>query len=130
MIPFNLEEYLKNPLREIVTRDGRKVRIICTNVKNKYSIVAVIENRISDEEVITLTKDGKFFDDVSHEKDLFFAPKKYEGWINLYKDGGKGINIMGHYTSNPYDSEEKAIAIGKAIKNYVATIKIEWEADE
>lgn len=29
-----------------------------------------------------------------------------------------------------YDSEEKAIEIGRTTKNYVATIKIEWEADE
>ena len=48
----------------------------------------------------------------------------------IFRDSGEGINIMGHYTSNPYDSEEKAIEIGRTTKNYVATIKIEWEADE
>ena len=29
MKPFNLEEYLANPNRKIVTRDGRNARIIC-----------------------------------------------------------------------------------------------------
>lgn len=31
MKEFSLEEYLKNPNRKIVTRDGRDVRIICTD---------------------------------------------------------------------------------------------------
>ena len=64
------------------------------------------------------------------EKTFPLLQKRYEGWINIFRDSGEGINIMGHYTSNPYDSEEKAIEIGRTTKNYVATIKIEWEADE
>ena len=35
MKQFNLEEYLKDPSREIITRDGRPVRIICTNAKSR-----------------------------------------------------------------------------------------------
>ena len=31
MEPFNLEEYLKDSSRKVVTRDGRNVRIICTD---------------------------------------------------------------------------------------------------
>ena len=33
MKQFNLMEYLANPSRKIVTRDGRNVRIICTDKK-------------------------------------------------------------------------------------------------
>ncbi len=44
MKPFNLEEYLKNPNREIVTRDGRNVKIICTNFDSeKYPIIGEIK---------------------------------------------------------------------------------------
>lgn len=35
MKQFNLEEYLKNPKRKVVTRDGRDVRVICTDRKTK-----------------------------------------------------------------------------------------------
>lgn len=31
MKEFSLEEYLAHPKRKIVTRDGRKVRIVCTD---------------------------------------------------------------------------------------------------
>ena len=45
MIPFNLEEYTKNPNRKIVTRDGRAVtKILCTDAKGPFPIVALVEN--------------------------------------------------------------------------------------
>ena len=31
MKQFSLEEYLEHPDRKVVTRDGRSVRIICTD---------------------------------------------------------------------------------------------------
>ena len=31
MKQFNLKEYLKDPNKKVVTRDGRNVRIICTD---------------------------------------------------------------------------------------------------
>ena len=44
MKPFNLEEYLKNPDKKVVTRDGRNVRIICTDRRDSvYPIVVLIE---------------------------------------------------------------------------------------
>lgn len=44
MKPFNLEEYLKNPSRKIVTRDGRVVeRILCTDAVGHYPIVALVK---------------------------------------------------------------------------------------
>ena len=131
MKPFNLEEYLKNPLREIVTRDGKKVKIHCTNYwkynNEKPLIIAEVEGIGFSE---SFNEDGTYYNTFESKKDLFFAPKKYEGWIHIFRDSGKDINIMGRYTSNPYDSEEKAIAIGRTTKSYVATIKIEWEVDE
>ena len=44
MKQFNLDEYLKNPSRKVVTRDGKNVRIVCTDKKgNDYPVVALIE---------------------------------------------------------------------------------------
>ena len=42
---FNLEEYLKNPSQKVVTRDGREVRIICTDMKS-----------YDDDKIVTLIK--------------------------------------------------------------------------
>ena len=81
MKQFNLEEYLKNPSRKVVTRDGRNVRIICTNAKGGYPVVVLIEEQYSNRESIyTFTKNGNW--SISGEEsinDLFFAPEKHEG---------------------------------------------------
>jgi hypothetical protein len=42
MKQFNLEEYLANPSRKVVTREGRSARIICTDAKEGYPVVALI----------------------------------------------------------------------------------------
>ena len=126
MKPFNLEEYLANPNRKIVTRDGREVkRILCTDVKGKYPIVVVIDNRDGNtERAISLTKDGKFFDGSSDNKDIFFAPEKHEGWVNIFEDavGNPSITDLRIFTSKE-DAEKE----GKNKKWYVTTAKIEWE---
>ena len=122
---FNLEEYLKNPSKKIVARDGRSVKIICTDRKNlNHPIVALIENEFTEEEgVLCYTKEGKIFNQVSNDADLFFVSEKKEGWINLYRTKTSSQYV----TSNLYNSEEKAIEIGRTSENYIATTKIEWE---
>ena len=46
MKPFSLEEYLKNPNRKILTRDGRNVKIICTNFLSNKNVIAEIEKDV------------------------------------------------------------------------------------
>lgn len=126
MKQFSLEEYLKNPSRKVVTRNGRKVnRFLCTDARGQYPIVALVKALDNDNESsFSYTKDGHFSPGEEHVYDLFFAQEKHEGWINLYKCE----NSTKCYTSNPYDSEEKAIKLGKMSDNYLKTVKIEWEA--
>ena len=125
MKPFSLEEYLANPSKKIVTRDGRSAKIICTDRKNlNHPIVALVKSKFAEEEnIVCYTKEGKIFNQVSNDADLFFVSEKKEGWINLYKTETSSQYV----TSNPYDSEEKAIEIGRNSENYIATTKIEWE---
>ena len=74
MKSFNLEEYLKNPSKKVVTRDGRKVtRFLCTDVKGDYPIVALVENFSGNEIPISYTKDGKYRIWDKSGGDLFFA---------------------------------------------------------
>ena len=125
MKQFNLDEYLKNPSRKVITRDGRNARIICTDAKNNYPIVALIEMPNGRErQPCGYKEDGTY---IIGERlscyDLFFAPKKHEGWLNIYRSES-GFYLRG----NPYKSKEEAEEVAKAnYKNFCTTVKIEWE---
>ena len=118
MKPFSLNEHLANPLRKVVTRDGREVKIHCTNFSGIFPIIAEIESMGKS---FSYNKDGKISYVESSIYDLFFVPEIHEGWINVYS---------GSYFSTSariFSSEEEAKKEGKKWKDYVATIKIEWE---
>ena len=122
---FSLEEYLKNPSKKVVTRDGRSARIICTDGSNKtYPIFALIQNE-EYKDVLSYTNDGINVEGSESPFDLFFVTEKKEGWINIYKSKSMGAPIGGTI----YDSEEEAETEGKRGKNYIATVKIEWEEE-
>lgn len=122
MKQFNLEEYLTNPNRKIITREGKSVRIICVNrFYNDYPIVALIRNK--DKEIVECyTKDGNFLENNTHNCDLFFAPVKKSGWINLYK-----MNSIISPGPLAYDTKEEAESAAGNRSDYISTIKIEWE---
>ena len=124
MKPFSLEEYIKDPSRKVVMRDGRPVRIVCTDRKGggNQPIVALYPSsqKYLGEIVSTFCANGEFTMGTESDFDLFFAPEKHEGWVNLYHS-----SILNEiYSSKVYASEEDA-------KQYagesIATIKVEWE---
>ena len=125
MKPFNLEEYLKNPSKKVMTRDGDNVRIICTDKIGDCPLVVLIKSELGNEAIFEYTKDGKwYYDERECSLDLFFAPEKYEGWINIFKSSND-IAFLGQ--SLIYESKEDAKKGGKGCDSYTATIKIEWE---
>ena len=123
MKQFNLEEYLANPSKKVVTGDGRNVRIICTDSKiRNYPIIALVEEPSGFENLFSYTEGGQMVSSEPSKKyDLFFATERKEGWANLYRGN---IDYIGGcvYTSK----EEAEENIGNK-ETYVATIKIEWE---
>ncbi len=123
MKQFNLEEYLKNPSRKVVTRDGRNVRIRCTDRKSEEQpIVALVSSLTEDSEYVgTYRKDGIWSTSgCASELDLFFAPEKHEGWVNLYKDNDNVYASM-----DIFKTKEKAEAL--SCSSCIATVKVEWE---
>ena len=119
MKQFNLEEYLENPSRKVVTRDGRNVRIICTDFDNPdFPVVAEIKGH---KWPISFATNGMAIKKRQLCSDLFFAPEKHEGWINVY------MNCIEHHVGSLYSSKEDALKVAKDNDNYVATVKIEWE---
>ena len=124
MKQFDLKEYLANPSRKLVTGDGRKVKILCTNRKSTYPIVALVENHDSDNESVYSYRENGLYSrfSQSEENNLFFAPETHEGWINVYRN-----NDSHTYAGAVYDSKEDAEKRKTIDENYVTTIKIEWE---
>ena len=123
MKPFSLEEYLANPSRKVVTRDGRDVRIICTDFDNPdFPVIAEIKGH---KWPISFTANGETIMGRLLSSDLFFAPEKHKGWMNIYKHND------GHYEGdgNIYNTEEecKANQVSCYRYQYLTTVKIEWE---
>ena len=129
MKQFNLEEYLANPSRKVITRDGRSVRIVCTDrkSKNNFPIIALIEGLDGDEEFLCYPREGKW--STCKNIDLFFAPEKHEGWVNIYKAGVQketlGCLVTRYVGSSIWPTEEAAKTAADA--DDIVTIIIEWE---
>lgn len=124
MKQFNLEEYLKNSNKKVITRDGRNVRIICTNrFDENYPVIALVTDEDS-EKCYSYTTFGKFdgYQNQDCELDLFFAPVKKSGWINLYK-----MNSIISPGPRAYDTKEEAKSAAGNRSDYISTIKIKWE---
>ena len=121
MKPFNLEEYLANPTRKVVTREGKPARIICTDAKfEKYPLVALITKKDGQEFIAIFDTLGKYHCKHYSYLDLFFATEKHEGWTNVYEEGTNRY-LDGCICS----TEEEAKRIRGC--GYITTIKIEWE---
>lgn len=123
MKQFDLEEYKKNPNRKVVTRDGKSVRIVCTDmIGTSYPVLAICRVDPTHDCYYSYTINGKH-NNVDSRLDLFFAPEKKEGWANLYDLSG------GPYLGSVYSSKEVAEAMSKkcGLQHYIATCKIEWE---
>lgn len=125
MKQFSLEEYLKNPQRKIITRDGRSVRIVCTDRRglNVKPIAALITIPNGDEIIKTYWENGvatQGYED--NPNDLFFATEKKTKWLNVYTDDNKN-----YIDANFFETEEEAIENKSAVCNYIATVKIEVE---
>ena len=121
MRQFDLDKYLKNPNRKVVTRDGRSVRIVCTDmIGTSYPILAICRVDATHDCYYSYTLNGKHNLGVESRLDLFFAPEKRSGWINIYDRTGDA-----HASRRIYDTEEEALECASVER--VDTIKIEWE---
>ncbi len=118
MKPFNLEQALAGA--PVVTRNGLPI------VELKYlattSKLAVVRKEY-DEKLISyfIPCDRKLDETIEYVTNLFMAPTKKEGWVNLYACG-EG-DVVCSYCVHPSQQEAK----DKAEVGIIATIKIEWE---
>lgn len=115
--PFDLEAAKAG--KPVCTRDGRKARIICFDAKCNKPIVALIYD-CNKETVFQYLESGRFFVDQIDKYDLMMFTRKKEGWLNIYKDFEDTVCCV-------YPTEKEALEDGETEKDYITTIKIEWE---
>ena len=128
MKQFNLQEYLANPNRQVVTRDGQKVRIVCTDRAglNTKPIVALIILPNGDEVIKTFWDNGIETAGSEDKNDLFLGPIKHTDWVNLYRtESGQYKCGAAHKT----EQIAKNVSVGESQYVYVTTIKVEWEEE-
>ena len=119
MKQFNLAEYLKNPSKKVVTRDGRSARIRCTDRIDPYFPIVALISTESGEDIVEYTSNGLHWLGAKTDYDLFFAPEKHEGWVNIYPGPFTGVVV--------YKTEEDAKHYANVYAKVIATVKIEWE---
>ena len=124
MKQFNLDEYLKNPSKKVVTRDGRNVKIYCTNFMFPHGYHPIVAEIEGEGKSTSFSEKGKYYIYELSKNDLFFAPIKHEGWVNVYRVTDAEIMSFGGVV---YATREEAEKVGKLENYYVATAKIEWE---
>ena len=123
MKPFNIKEYNDNPSRKVITRDGRPVRILCTNARRTYPIVALIEDKDNKEDCLHVYLPDGTTSGITKQNDLFFAPIKKVIWGNLYSTQ-LGTTFSGDF----YKTEEAALKeTANDFSKYITTFKVEWE---
>ena len=115
MKQFDLEEYLKNPSRKVVTRSGKPVIIHCTNYESDGPIIAEVKGYNKSR---SYQRNGRYYLYDDSNFDLFFATEKHEGWVNVYRDFDD--MMCGSVFATEEDAKCKA-------KTAIATVRIECE---
>ncbi len=107
-----------DPKKPVQTRDGKPVRIVCTDASGPYPIVAIIEEQRGD--AYRYTAEGDLH--LGHETglDLLNVPEKFSRkvWVNVYPNR----RTAGHATRERADR--------KACPDRIACIEITIEGQE
>ena len=120
--PFNLEEYLTNPSLNIVTRDRRKVRIVCTDAPNKK---CPIYGFVEGDEGITSWKENGKFSSLEDSYDLFFADKEEE----MTEFEKKFIDIIKLWISGNTNPEENLTQLQFDTKQLLDLARKEFQSE-
>jgi len=106
--PLNVNE-------PVQTQDGRKARIIGTDMKGPKPIVALItpNGEAVEEWIYSYFPDGRVYRNASCNVDLINVPRRIKGWMNVY-DHTLSAVVAG--LSNLYESREIADEYALSLK--------------
>ena len=124
MKPFSIKEHLEHPDWKVVTREGRPVRILCTDLDdNDYPVAAVVGNFHVDK----YTAEGLFQAGKETKYDLFFNETR-EGWVIISK-----LPFTDSFEIFPeiFATKEEAVRVWEdSPRIKCSIIKIEWEVEQ
>lgn len=130
--PFDLEAAKAG--KPVCTRDGRKARIICFDAKRKdgKNIMALIPSKEYPgfEDLVAYPNNGNYHGGHENDGDLMMLPEKKEGWVNIYNRNRPRTSSENCYIMtgvSVFETKEGAISYIDKDKEYIDTIKIEWE---
>lgn len=121
MKPFDLKAALEGA--SVVTRDGRTVTqfhefaLSPDRLLFLPSLAGVLDNSI-----VTWKYNGRY-SNYEHELDLFMAPAKREGWINILREEKVQLGCV----TGCLIFLSKAHADARATSSRIACVRIEWE---
>ena len=123
MKQFNLQEYLANPNRQVVTRDGRPVRIICTDSDAEGGSIVAIVTKDDKKNVLLYYENGTYFGlDSSSVDDLFFAPTIVKRWGIVYRKAERLFDTREEAEKWMEEAKEDE-------KKFCSVCKVEWEEE-
>lgn len=103
-----------DPKKPVQTRDGRKVRIICTDVRSAYPIIALIEMGNGGESRMSYAADGTSMY-CTPSAQLINVPERKTWWANVYDNG----------FSRAYESRKAAVEVRGSGALGLASLTIE-----
>lgn len=105
LIPFDFEAAKRG--EPVVTRDGKRARIVCWDMKGNYPLIVIAPNYDETEGVYAIGINGCFNARESN-LDLFMAPKPIKKWRVVYR--GADDNAA----QRDFETREEAYTFAKA----------------
>jgi hypothetical protein len=109
--------------KPVRTRDGRSVRILCTDKKGNYPIVGLVTNEDGSETVCSYRLDGVYYSAGESGCDLVNVPVRVERWLNIYHPS------LSHSVYPEYCTT-RDIADSQAGPNRIGILHIVYEDDK
>lgn len=117
-----------DPTKPVQTRDGRKARIVCKDVKCPlgFHILALVERDSGMEEAVWFQSNGRAHRNGTEAcNDLINIPEEHEGWVSVYR----GINGCFTFGAFRKQKDDPAFWIGN-LNEVVACIPIKFKEGE
>ncbi len=113
--------------QEVVTRDGRKGRVLCTDLKSRTPIiVAILNPNNNKEDTMRLYKNGNYWNSGTEcDNDIFLPSEK--GYVNIFRRY-KGVNNNIAFfciDAGIFSSEQEAKDYAYRNPDYIKTIEVE-----
>lgn len=125
MKPFNLEAAKAG--KPLITRDGRRAKFLAhvPEATESHQVVIFVEGGRRPNGYY---ENGSYLEDEEADTDLFMAPEKVSGWVNLYqRDKGEVATSRNRIHPSKEIAEYSAVTTCSAVEKYLGAVFVEIE---